>query len=56
MNLSAVRQCLLSVFVKHLIFTVILIKTLLKALVKFVGSFNFSSFQSKMGTCSTEYT
>ena len=56
MNLSTVRQCLLSVFVKCFIFSVIVIKTLLKSLVKFVGSFNFLSFTSKMGTSSTECT
>ena len=37
-------------------FSVIVIKKLLKALAMFVGSFNFSSFTSKVGTCSTECT
>jgi hypothetical protein len=44
MNLSTVRQCLLSVFVKCL-FSVIVIKTLLKALVKFVGYLIFHHSQ-----------
>ena len=34
----------------------IVVKKLFKALAMFVGSFNFSSFTSKLGTCSTECT
>ena len=56
-NLLELREHLLTYFICWMFnFSVTVIKNLLKALAMFLGSFNFSSFTSNEGTCSTECT